>query len=140
MRIETTPNFPRDHLTRLHSRCRGSPLLSPSPQLDPHSFCVGDSSAYVAATFPALSPDVRPCLDMLCPPVDPSHERIRRQPAMSTTDNRKLITDTFTAWSRGDGMAFFNILADDVRWTVIGSTPVSRTYSSKSAFVEGAVK
>jgi ketosteroid isomerase-like protein len=59
---------------------------------------------------------------------------------MSTTDNRKLITDTFTAWSRGDGMAFFNILADDVRWTVIGSTPVSRTYSSKSAFVEGAVK
>jgi uncharacterized protein len=59
---------------------------------------------------------------------------------MSTTDNRKLITDTFTAWARGDGMAFFNILADDVHWTVIGSTPVSRTYSSKSAFVEGAVK
>ena len=59
---------------------------------------------------------------------------------MSTTDNRKLITDTFTAWARGDGMAFFNILADDVRWTVIGSTPVSRTYASKSVFVEGAVK
>ena len=59
---------------------------------------------------------------------------------MSTTDNRKLVTDAFTAWARGDGMAFFNLLADDVRWTVIGSTPVSRTYTSKSAFVEGAVK
>ncbi|HEX4209249.1 MAG TPA: nuclear transport factor 2 family protein [Candidatus Binataceae bacterium] len=59
---------------------------------------------------------------------------------MSTNDNRKIITDAFNAWGRGDGMAFFNLLADDVSWTVIGSTPVSRTYTSKSAFVEGAVK
>jgi len=59
---------------------------------------------------------------------------------MSANDNRKLVTDAFAAWARGDGMAFFNLLADDVHWTVIGSTPVSRTYTSKSAFIEGAVK
>jgi uncharacterized protein len=59
---------------------------------------------------------------------------------MSAAENRKLIQDAFTAWARGDGNAFFNLLADDVRWTVIGSTPVSRTYTSKAAFVEGAAK
>jgi ketosteroid isomerase-like protein len=32
------------------------------------------------------------------------------------------------------------LLADDVHWTVIGSTPVSRTYTSKEAFLEGAVQ
>ena len=59
---------------------------------------------------------------------------------MSTVENKKLIQDAFAAWARGDGMAFFNLLAPDVRWTVIGSTPVSRTYDSRDAFVEGAVK
>jgi uncharacterized protein len=59
---------------------------------------------------------------------------------MSTTENKKLIQDAFAAWGRGDGNAFFNLLAEDVRWTVIGNTPVSRTYTSRDAFVEGAVK
>ncbi|MGD0289621.1 MAG: nuclear transport factor 2 family protein [Candidatus Binataceae bacterium] len=59
---------------------------------------------------------------------------------MSTAENKKLIQDAFTAWARGDGNAFFNLLAEDVHWTVIGSTPVSRTYPSRAAFVEGAVK
>ncbi len=59
---------------------------------------------------------------------------------MSTAENKKLIQDAFTAWARGDGSAFFNLLAEDVRWTVIGNTPVSRTYTSRDAFVEGAVK
>jgi len=59
---------------------------------------------------------------------------------MGTAENKKLIQDAFTAWARGDGMAFFNLLAPDVKWTVIGSTPVSRTYPSRDAFLEGAMK
>lgn len=59
---------------------------------------------------------------------------------MSAADNRKLIEDAFTKWSRGDGAAFFALLDDNVRWTVIGSTPVSRTYTSKRGFQEGAVQ
>jgi len=59
---------------------------------------------------------------------------------MGTAENKKLIQDAFAAWARGDGMAFFNLLAADVRWTVIGSTPISRTYTSREAFVEGAIK
>ena len=31
-------------------------------------------------------------------------------------------------------------MADDVRWTVIGSCPVSRTYTSRQQFLEGAAK
>jgi uncharacterized protein len=59
---------------------------------------------------------------------------------MSAGENRKLVEDAFAKWSRGDGSAFFALLADDVHWTVIGSTPVSRTYTSKRAFQEGAVQ
>ncbi len=59
---------------------------------------------------------------------------------MSAMENRKLVEDAFAKWSRGDGSAFFALLADDVHWTVIGSTPVSRTYTSKRAFEEGAVQ
>ena len=40
----------------------------------------------------------------------------------------------------GDGGAFFNALAEDVQWTVIGSSPVSRTYTSRQAFLDGATK
>ena len=59
---------------------------------------------------------------------------------MGAAENKKLIQDVLAAWGRGDGGAFFNILADDVRWTVIGSCPVSRTYTSKQEFFEGATK
>ena len=37
----------------------------------------------------------------------------------------------------GDGTAFFNISAKDVRWTLIGTTPISHTYTSKRDFREG---
>lgn len=53
---------------------------------------------------------------------------------MTAADNKKLIAGAFEAWSRGDGRPFFKLLADDVKWTVIGSTPVSGTYTSKSDF------
>jgi ketosteroid isomerase-like protein len=59
---------------------------------------------------------------------------------MSAADNKKLIEEAFQAWGRGDGNAFFNLLADDVHWTVIGNTVVSRTYTSKNGFLEGAAK
>jgi hypothetical protein len=59
---------------------------------------------------------------------------------MSAADNKKSVQDAFAAWSRGNGGAFFNLLADDVRWTVIGSTAVSRTYTSRQAFLEGAAR
>jgi len=59
---------------------------------------------------------------------------------VGVAENKKLIRDVFDAWSGGDGNAFFNILAEDVKWTVIGSTPISRMYQSRKAFLEGAAQ
>jgi uncharacterized protein len=59
---------------------------------------------------------------------------------MGAAENKQLIQDVFAAWAKGDGAAFFNVLADDVRWTVIGTSPVSRTYTSRQAFLDGATK
>ena len=59
---------------------------------------------------------------------------------MGTAENKRLIQDAFAGWARGDTNAFFNLLAEDVRWTVIGNTPVSRTYTSRAEFVDGAAK
>ncbi len=59
---------------------------------------------------------------------------------MSAAENKKLIQQAFAAWAAGEMNAVFNLLADDVRWTVIGSTRVSRSYQSKREFVEGAVQ
>jgi ketosteroid isomerase-like protein len=42
-----------------------------------------------------------------------------------------------TVWVRGDRAALNNLLADDLRWTVIGSSPVSGRYNSKREFLEG---
>ncbi|SRR5579871_2265841 len=53
---------------------------------------------------------------------------------MSAAENKKLIADAFAAWSHGDGRPFFKLVADDVHWTVTGSTPISRTYTSKKDF------
>jgi len=58
---------------------------------------------------------------------------------MSSDENRRQVADAFRHWEQGDSRPFFGLVADDVRWTVIGSTPVSGTYTSKAAFLEGAV-
>ena len=57
---------------------------------------------------------------------------------MSAPENKKLIEDAFADWVRGDRTAFNNLLADDLRWTVIGNSPVSGRYNSKREFLEGA--
>ena len=60
-------------------------------------------------------------------------------PFMTNGTNGKLIADAFAAWEHGDHGPFFEIVADDVTWTVIGSTPISGTYQGKQAFLDGAV-
>jgi ketosteroid isomerase-like protein len=39
--------------------------------------------------------------------------------------------------SRGDGAAFFNHVADDVDWTVMGTHPLAGHYLGKQAFIAG---
>jgi ketosteroid isomerase-like protein len=42
----------------------------------------------------------------------------------------------FDELARGEGQPFMDVLADDARWTVIGSSPWSRTYEGKRAIVD----
>ena len=58
---------------------------------------------------------------------------------MSSGENKRIIQDAFTAWAKGDGMAFFNLLADTATWTVMGSCPISGTYIGRQRLVEDAL-
>src|SRR5581483_7424553 len=59
---------------------------------------------------------------------------------MSTAENKKLVRDAFASWADGDGMAFFNLLADNASWTVIGNCPISGTYAGRERLIEDALK
>jgi uncharacterized protein (TIGR02246 family) len=50
---------------------------------------------------------------------------------MSTEENRRIITEMFTRWSAGDASGFYEIMADDISMTTIGSTKYSGTFVGK---------
>jgi ketosteroid isomerase-like protein len=52
---------------------------------------------------------------------------------LSATENKKLIQQAFAKWAGGDADAVFKLLADDVQWTVIGSTPECRACAMGSS-------
>ncbi len=47
---------------------------------------------------------------------------------MSLDANKQIIRDFFAALSSGDRARFQALLDEDVAWTIIGSTPLSKTY------------
>jgi uncharacterized protein len=54
---------------------------------------------------------------------------------MPLTDERVL--EIFKGLENGDGAAFFEHVADDVDWAVMGTHPLAGHYLSKKAFREG---
>ena len=50
---------------------------------------------------------------------------------MSTAENKELMRQAFEALGAGDSRPFVDSLADDVRWTITGSTEWSGTYYGK---------
>jgi ketosteroid isomerase-like protein len=55
---------------------------------------------------------------------------------MGAGEHKQLMEGVFAELSQGNGQPFMDALADDVRWTVIGSSPWSRTYAGKREVVE----
>jgi len=49
-------------------------------------------------------------------------------------ENKKLIRQGFENWANGTA-SFFDLLADDLQWTITGSTRLSKTYTSKKQFM-----
>ena len=49
---------------------------------------------------------------------------------------KQFITQLFRRWELGDAQSFFNALAEDLRWTAIGNTPISGTCTSLADYLE----
>jgi len=58
---------------------------------------------------------------------------------MSTSENRRIIENVFAENAKGNGQPFFETLADDVQWTIIGTTAWSKTHVGKAAIVSDLV-
>ena len=52
---------------------------------------------------------------------------------MSAAENKQLMQNIFIELSKGNGPPFVESLADDICWTIIGSTKFSGTYRGKQA-------
>lgn len=55
---------------------------------------------------------------------------------MSVVDNRRRMEEIFAALAKGDGAPFVDALAEDCRWTLLGSTAWSGTYEGKREIQE----
>jgi ketosteroid isomerase-like protein len=60
---------------------------------------------------------------------------VKGEISMPITNERVL--QIFKGLETGDGAAFFEHVADDFDWTVMGTHPLAGHYPSKKAFIEG---
>jgi ketosteroid isomerase-like protein len=54
---------------------------------------------------------------------------------MGAAENKQFISNMFAELSKGNGDAFLNALADDIRFTIIGSTKYSGTFKGKQELI-----
>ena len=57
----------------------------------------------------------------------------------SGTGNKASIQAAFERWRAGTGGPF-ELLAEDANWTIVGSSPVSKTYPSKEQFMAEVIR
>ena len=53
--------------------------------------------------------------------------------------NRALVEAGFAAWSAGTGSPY-DLLADDVTWTIVGHSDASKTYEGRAAFIDQVIR
>jgi ketosteroid isomerase-like protein len=56
---------------------------------------------------------------------------------MSANDNKRIVRNNFEELAKGNGAPLLESLADDVQWTIIGTSVLSRTFDGKQAVIEG---
>jgi len=59
---------------------------------------------------------------------------------MNADGNKELLKDAFTQVAKGNSRPFIELLADDVQWTIIGSTAWSRTYEGKQSVLDDLLR
>jgi ketosteroid isomerase-like protein len=52
--------------------------------------------------------------------------------------NKSLVQASFDRWKSGSGGPF-ELLAPDVEWTIVGSSPLAKTYKSKKEFIDEVI-
>jgi uncharacterized protein len=52
--------------------------------------------------------------------------------------NKALVQASFDRWRSGTGGPF-ELLAPDVEWTIVGSSPLAKTYHSKKEFIDAVI-
>lgn len=52
--------------------------------------------------------------------------------------NKALVRASFERWQEGTGGPF-ELLAPDVEWTIVGTSPLSKTYQSKQEFLDKVI-
>ena len=55
---------------------------------------------------------------------------------MSAQDNKQIIRNNFEQLAHGNGEPLVASLADDIQWTIIGQTVLSKTFVGKPAVLE----
>jgi uncharacterized protein len=58
--------------------------------------------------------------------------------ARTEARNKETIRASFEAWREGTG-SVFDLLAEDAKWTVLGNSPISRTYNGRQEFLEAVI-
>ena len=53
-------------------------------------------------------------------------------------ENKALVQASFERWKNGTGGPF-ELLAPDAEWTIVGSSPLSKTYHSKQEFIDQVI-
>ena len=59
---------------------------------------------------------------------------------MTSQDNKAVLVAVFAETAKGNGRPFLDALADDVQWTIIGTTAWSRTYVGKSSVISDLLR
>jgi ketosteroid isomerase-like protein len=54
---------------------------------------------------------------------------------MSTSENKELLRHIYSELSKGNSKPFLDGLADDARWTIMGTSSWSKTYEGKQAII-----
>jgi ketosteroid isomerase-like protein len=63
----------------------------------------------------------------------------RAEGANETERNRALVAQGFRAWADGSGSPY-ELLADQVRWTITGNSLAGRTYPGREAFLSEVIR
>jgi uncharacterized protein len=59
---------------------------------------------------------------------------------MTPQQNRNILAAVFAETAKGNGRPFLEALADDVRWTIFGTTPWSKTYVGKASVINDLLR